>query len=97
MSRYTIPANSDQYEIVVGYDPALKSFFAALWDYEECDPDEDRPTRWIGYEPRQVTSVDDLAAWLAGYATLGPRWRSLLEGDQARMSPPGPPDRDHRD
>lgn len=65
MSRHLIVKNADG-EVVVGWDPPLGTFFAQIFGPEPEDPDEDENLiAWIGYEPRQVQTVEALAAWLA--------------------------------
>jgi hypothetical protein len=83
MSRYEIPARDSQHTVAVGWDNPLSTFFGQVSRPVE-DEDEDDPTiLWVGGAPREVLSVEDLAAHLAPYAALAPAMAERLRADRA--------------
>jgi len=71
MSRHEIPARDQSLSVVVGWDNPLQTFFAQVARTERGDTDnDDHMLLWIGTDPREVVTVDDLARHLAPFADL---------------------------
>jgi hypothetical protein len=78
MSRVTWKVDDDR-DVVMGYDPPFRSWFAQLWD-KRHDPDPDgAPKAAVGYHPAEqarppiaaeygpypIDSAEDLSAYMA--------------------------------
>jgi hypothetical protein len=83
MSRYEIPIRDSGLSAVVGWDNPLQSFFAQVLKPEITDEDEDNVLLWVGTEPREVITVEDLARHLAPFGDLAPQMAEQLRADRA--------------
>ena len=85
MSRHEIPARDRSLSIVVGWDNPLQTFFAQVAQPKAPDDDEDDDPMllWVGTEPREVVTVEDLARHLAPFADLSDETASQLRADRA--------------
>jgi hypothetical protein len=84
MSRHTIPARDPNLTIVVGWDNPLVTYFAQVARPEDPDREDDDPILlWVGANPREVITVEDLARHLAPYADLTPEVAEQLRQDRA--------------
>lgn len=66
MSRHTIVDEAER-QLVVGWDPPMGSFFAQEYDLTipEDDDDRDEVVWWVGYEFRQIATLEELVDKLA--------------------------------
>ena len=87
MSRHEVPARDQTLSVVVGWDNPLQTFFAQVARPERADDgDEDDPMLlWVGTEPREVTTVEDLAHHLAPFADLATEMAEQLRAERAAM------------
>jgi hypothetical protein len=84
MSRHSIPARDPSLSIVVGWDNPLVTFFAQVVRAEDPDrAEDDLIILWVGTEPREVITVEDLARHLAPYAELPVDVADQLRRDRA--------------
>lgn len=85
MSRHEIPARDRGLFVVVGWDNPLQSYFAQVARPEGPDNDEDDDPMllWVGTEPREVVTVEDLARHLAPFADLSDETAAQLRADRA--------------
>jgi hypothetical protein len=67
MSRYCIHPRKPQYEIVIGWDKPLHTFFAQVWDKESISED---PELWVGVAFGQVPTCEHLEQILKPYAAI---------------------------
>jgi hypothetical protein len=72
MSQHTIPSNDEsRFTVVVGYDRPLDAFFATVYNAAESAEDEDVNVGDVIAWLPETTSLDELHAFCAPYATLG--------------------------
>ncbi len=80
MSRHAVPLPGGR-ALVVGWDPALQTYFAVIraWHDEETD----EPELWVGTDLHELYDLDDLARAVAPYAShLTPELALQLERDR---------------
>jgi hypothetical protein len=95
MSRYEF--TTEGHTVVVGWDGPLETYFVQVWKgkpesaanvhrgFPELGP---HPALWLGYERRQVQTVEELARHLKPHASLPPHIEQSLRQDLARASAP---------
>lgn len=72
MSRHTI-RDDDQYEVTVGYDDPLDTFFAQVFDVRaSARADEDVYALLVGQRPQEITDVTALAVSLERWVAIIP-------------------------
>ena len=84
MTRYSLkplPRRSDLYEVAVGWDPALETYFLVVFG-APIHGLEPEVRHWSGGRPRQISNVEDLRQEVKDYATLEPKVISQLQADQ---------------
>lgn len=84
MSRYSLkplPQHSDIFEVAVGWDPGLGTFFVVVFGVADAGRDPD-VRHWRGGQPRQIVTVEELRAEVLPYAKLPMELVSRLTGDQ---------------
>lgn len=84
MSRYSLkplPKHSDIFEVAVGWDPGLGTFFVMVFGVADAGRDPD-VRHWRGGQPRQIVMVEELQAEVLPYAELPMELMSQLRGDQ---------------
>lgn len=70
MSNYSIhPVNRD-HEIMAGWDPAMNTYFAHVFDITMYEDDPKRDILWIGCTPNEIHDVDIISRELSPYADL---------------------------
>ena len=87
MSRYTIPAQDPRYEVIVGWDPPMRTLFGQVF-VATIEEDDTACVLWVGLEVQALTAVAALQDALQAYATLPTAVVAQLEHDQASTSPP---------
>ncbi|GEO01886.1 hypothetical protein FHS51_002957 [Sphingobium wenxiniae] len=92
MSRYSLrplPERSDIFEVAVGWDLGLGTFFVMVFGVAEVGRDPD-VRHWRGGQPRQIVTVEELQTEVSPYAELPMELVSRLRGDQSNggASPP---------
>ena len=89
MSRHEIPARDPSLSVVVGWDNPLQTFFAQVARLAVADDDDDDMLLWVGAEPREVITVEELARHLAPFADLAPEIAEQLRADRtAKLGQP---------
>lgn len=84
MSRYRIPAIHAHYDVALGYDPPLGTFFAQISDHtvtSEAEHDGSLLVLWVGTDVHEITTVDALQAHIKDYARIPDEVRHSLELD----------------
>lgn len=94
MSRHVI-RKDDSFEVVVGYDGPLKTFFAQVYDVkatreaEKDDPLADEVmVLWEGVKPDEIASVHDLAKLVEPYALITEDMFATLYLDRSEAPEP---------
>jgi len=86
MSRHRIA--SDPTEIIVGWDPPLRTYFLQIIDPAKSE--EEELVLWLGVTPGALPAVEDLVVALAPYAVLPVEFARKLETEKAESLPPTP-------
>jgi hypothetical protein len=84
MSRYSLkplPHRADLFEVAVGWDPGLSTYFAIVFGVPECDFDP-VITSWHGRVPDQLSTVAALECVLHGCAVIPADLSACLAGDK---------------
>lgn len=84
MSRYSLkplPEHSDIFEVAVGWDSALGTFFVVVFGVPNAGRDPD-VRYWQGQQPNQIVTVEDIQAAVSPYAQLPVELASRLANDQ---------------
>ena len=84
MSRYSLkplPERSDIFEVAVGWDPGLGTFFVVVFGVADAGRETD-VRHWLGGQPRQIVTVEELQAEVLPYAELPLELVSRLRGDK---------------
>jgi hypothetical protein len=84
MSRYSLkplPHHSDIFEVAVGWDPGLGTFFVMVFGVADAGRDPE-VRYWQGGQPNQIATVQELLAAAAPYAELSTELARRLAEDQ---------------
>ena len=79
MSRHQLPAKSLRYEVVVGWDPPLQTYFAQVYDTE--GKQDEQPFIWLGADGIAVT-WKTIALTISPYASTTPEILAALIEDK---------------
>jgi hypothetical protein len=91
MSRYKYLGKEDYWEIVVGWDNALGTYFAQIWDLRTVEEgDFPSPVLWAGCNLGEIPTLADLEVMVERYGSIPGETRKDLEDDFARRTPPTP-------
>lgn len=89
MSRHSLtPRDDDGLDVVVGWDAPLLTFFAQVLRPPENNLDDDAVLLWVGGDPGEICTPEDLAPLLAPWAELPADVVAQLHKD--RRQRPGP-------
>ena len=80
MSRYQILGRNPAHEVIVGWDPAIKSYFGQVFD-PGLDQ-EYNPVYTVGYQPGQIADLADLARLMERFADIDTEMLVMLTGDR---------------
>jgi len=83
MSRHTIECFSARFQLVVGWDRPLGSFFAQVEDLELTDKDDDRVLVWVGASYAEIPTPEALQPHIAQYAIISDDMLATLRADRA--------------
>jgi hypothetical protein len=89
MSRYKIPADDPRYDVIVGFDDPLDTFFGQIFDTTVPEED-DNCVLWVGATLQALPTVDVLQDCLHAYATIPPEVMAQLRHDHATTRPRSP-------
>lgn len=84
MSRYSLkplPERSDIFEVAVGWDAGLGTFFVMAFGFAETGYDPE-VLHWLGGQPSQISAVEELQAEISPYAELPLDLVTRLRADQ---------------
>lgn len=84
MSRYSLkplPQHADIFEVAVGWDPWLGTFFVMVFGVADAGRETD-VRLWRGGQPRQIVTVEELQAEVSPYAELPMELGRRLKNDQ---------------
>jgi hypothetical protein len=70
MSRYRIPADGPRYDVIVGWDDPLETYFAIVFDTTVDEDDDAACLLWVGAALRALPTVAALQDHLRAYATI---------------------------
>ena len=87
MSRYTIPARDPRYEVIVGWDPPMRTLFGQVF-VTTIEEDDTACVLWVGLDVQALTTVAALQDTLQAYATVPAAVVAQLKHDQAHTPPP---------
>jgi len=90
MSRYTIPAHHPRYEVVVGWDNPLATFFCEVFNTTVDEDDDTACVLWEGTTLRAIGTVEALQTRLHLFATIPPAIIAQLRHDRAHAVPRSP-------
>ena len=77
MSRHQLPTSNPRFEVFVGWDPPLQTYFLQVYDIEGT-PDT-QPFIWRGAD--EILSFRELLTALPSYAPLSVEMADLLAED----------------
>lgn len=89
-SRRHIPGIRDDYEVVVGWDNPLMTFFARVEGRRGPSDRQGRELMWVGTNRSEILTVERLSEVLRPYATLSPAMLDELRRDRAKDADRGP-------
>lgn len=87
MSRYRIPADDPRYDVIVGWDDPLETYFATVFDTIVTEDDAAACRLWAGAALRALPTVEALRNCLQAYATIPPEVVAQLRQDHATTRP----------
>jgi hypothetical protein len=91
MSRYSIQADKVGYHIELGWDNALQTFWAQVYQPALVGPQEDQhPCLWVGTAVGELPTLAALEEVLEGYVRLSEELKGRLTEDYAQRTPPAP-------
>jgi hypothetical protein len=93
MSRYEFESDDGRYEVAVGYDPPLQTFFGIVTfenpnSDDEFEYEDDEIILWVGTNVMEITDVHKLQEALKDYFTFSDKVVANLSVDQVHAVPP---------
>jgi hypothetical protein len=79
MSRHQLLPNNPRFEVFVGWDPPLQTFFVQVYDREGAE--EDQPFVWLGASGR--IGFEELVRGVSPYAPISLQMAELLSEDRS--------------
>jgi hypothetical protein len=81
--------SDERWEVVVGYDPPLDTYFCQVYDMQAL---EEEPIVWTGTGPQELTDVRSTLEPLREFVDLSPeewdKFARLLEQERKDRHPP---------
>jgi hypothetical protein len=92
VSRHDVPAKHQAFEVTVGWDQPLSTYFAIVLrcDDDDDDPLDDPVVLWLGGIPCEYPRAEDMIAPLMPYAELSEEMIAMLREDQVALLDRGP-------
>jgi len=84
MSRHELEPFAKRYEVTVGWDRPLNTFFAQVKDLQLTDEEDDPVIVWVGTSYSEIPRPEDLQAHIAAFATISNAIMGALRSDRAR-------------
>jgi hypothetical protein len=82
MSRHMISSSSPRFEIIVGWDRPLNSYFAQVRDLKAVDED-DALVVWVGASFSEIETPEALQPHISRYAIIPREILAVLRADRA--------------
>ena len=82
MSRYTIPSFDPNYEIIVGWDWPMRTYFAQVKDTPKEEGDEGFMLVWIGTPFDEIQAPEELSPPIVRYGNLPEEITTALRTDR---------------
>lgn len=82
MSRHDLFAFSKQFNVTVGWDRPMNTFFAQVEDLKVSDDDGDPIIVWVGTSHSEFLRPEDLQPHIAAYATIPEETLVVLRADR---------------
>ncbi|MDR3483573.1 MAG: hypothetical protein P4M05_01490 [Bradyrhizobium sp.] len=82
MSRHTIVSFSDRFEVMIGWDRPLNSFFAQVQDLQIADGEQDPIVVWVGTSHSEIPRPEDLQPHITGFAVIPVEILDALRADR---------------
>ncbi len=82
MSRYTIPPFNPDFEIVIGWDRPLRSFFAQVMDTRLAPGDDGYMRLWIGGTFDEIQNPEELRGPISAYTDITDEMLAMLRADR---------------
>lgn len=89
-SRRHVPGTRDDYEVLVGWDNPLITFFARVEGKRDPSDRQRRELMWVGTDRSEILTVERLSEVLRPYAMLSPAMLDDLRRDRAKDADRGP-------
>lgn len=83
MSRHTITSFSARFDVTVGWDRPLNSYFAQVEDMEAVCDEDDPLVVWVGTSHSEIPTPEGLQPHLARYAIISEETSAMLRDDRA--------------
>lgn len=83
MSRHELEPFAKRYEVTVGWDRPLNTYFAQVKDLQVTDEDDDPVIVWVGTSYSEILRPEDLQAHTAAFATIPHATLEALRSDRA--------------
>ena len=90
MSRYQILAHDPRYEVVIGWDSPLETFFCQAFDTTADEDDETSCVLWEGMTFQSIPTLDILQTHVGQFATIPEAICIQLRSDQEHATPRSP-------
>jgi hypothetical protein len=91
VSRHSIATKDAAFEVAVGWDNALSTYFAIVERRtDNADDDDDPVILWLGCKPRECPRAEDMVAPLKPFAELSAEMIATLRDDGAATLDRGP-------
>jgi hypothetical protein len=84
MSRHELEPFAKRYEVTVGWDRPLNTFFAQVKDLQVTDEEDDPVIVWVGTSYSEIPRPEDLQFHIAEFATISNATMEALRSDRAR-------------
>lgn len=89
MSRHGIEANDPRFEITVGWDHPLNTYFVQVED-NEAEDEDDALIVWVGTSYNEIQTPEALQAFIAQYGNIPQEVIKALRDDRAATLDGGP-------
>jgi hypothetical protein len=83
MSRHKIEPFAKRFEVTVGWDRPMNTFFAQVEDREVTDEDSDPVIVWVGTSHSEILRPEALQHHVAKFVTISQEMIDTLHADRA--------------
>ncbi len=82
MSRYTIPSFDPVFQIVIGWDRPMRTYFAQVLDTAKQPGDDGFARVWAGGTCDEIQTPEALRPLIAAYGDITDEMLSILRADR---------------